>query len=55
MKFQKAAQATANLGDSTWVDTTVAMEFAASWKPLTKSKDSATRIITVASKLTENI
>ena len=34
MKLKKAAQATACSGDSTRVDTTVAMEFAASWKPL---------------------
>lgn len=30
MKFQNAAQATANLGASTRVETTVAIEFAAS-------------------------
>ena len=41
-KLKKAAQATARLGDSTRVDTTVAMELAASWKPLMKSKTSAT-------------
>jgi hypothetical protein len=40
--LKKAAQATAVIGDSTRVDTTVAMEFAASWKPLMKSKASAT-------------
>jgi hypothetical protein len=44
-KFQKAAHTTAANGDSTRVDTTVAMEFAASWKPLMKSKISATRTI----------
>ncbi|EAU62856.1 hypothetical protein STIAU_8438 [Stigmatella aurantiaca DW4/3-1] len=42
MKLKNAAQATARFGDSTRVDTTVAMEFAASWKPLMKSKTSAT-------------
>ena len=42
MKLKKAAQATARFGDSTRVDTTVAMELAASWKPLMKSKMSAT-------------
>ena len=33
-KLKKAAQTTALPGESTRVDTTVAMEFAASWKPL---------------------
>ena len=42
MKFKNAAQATAVIGASTRVDTTVAMEFAASWKPLMKSKARAT-------------
>ena len=32
-KLKKAAQATARRGVSTRVDTTVAMELAASWKP----------------------
>src|SRR5690349_18266053 len=41
-KLKNAAQATARFGDSTRVDTTVAMELAASWKPLMKSKTSAT-------------
>src|SRR5512145_3493953 len=45
MKLKNAAQATAKLGERTRVDTTVAIEFAASWKPLMKSKASATRII----------
>jgi hypothetical protein len=44
-KFQNAAHATAANGESTRVDTTVAMEFAASWNPLMKSKISATRTI----------
>ena len=42
MKLKKAAQATAMSGVSTRVETTVAMELAASWKPLMKSKASAT-------------
>ncbi len=33
-KLKKAAQTTALPGDSTRVDTTVAIELAASWKPL---------------------
>ena len=41
MKLKNAAQRTACCGLSTRVDTTVAMEFAASWKPLMKSKTSA--------------
>ena len=36
-KLKNAAQITASRGDSTRVDTTVAIELAASWKPLTKS------------------
>ena len=42
-KLKNAAQITAFCGDSTRVDTTVAMEFAASWKPLRKSNARATR------------
>src|SRR5579871_1184598 len=38
MKFQNAAQATARNGVSTRVETTVAMEFAASCQPLENSK-----------------
>ena len=34
MELKKAAQSTAWRGESTRVDTTVAMELAASWKPL---------------------
>jgi hypothetical protein len=34
-KLKNAAQTTATRGDSTRVDTTVAIELAASWKPLT--------------------
>ena len=36
-KLKKAAHITARRGVSTRVDTTVAIELAASWKPLTKS------------------
>src|SRR6266545_6003072 len=43
-KLKNAAQMTALPGDSTRVETTVAIEFAASWKPLMKSKVSATKI-----------
>ena len=52
-KLKKAAQATARRGDSTRVETTVAMELAASWKPLTKSKASAspTTTMTAASSM----
>ena len=42
-KLKKAAHTTACSGVSTRVDTTVAMELAASWKPLMKSKTRATR------------
>jgi len=38
MKFQKAAQRTARKGVSTRVETTVAMEFAASCQPFENSK-----------------
>src|SRR5438445_11795761 len=36
-KLKKAAHRTAMRGDSTRVETTVAIEFAASWNPLTTS------------------
>ena len=42
MKLKKAAQITAAPGLSTRVETTVAMELAASWKPLMKSNTRAT-------------
>src|ERR1051325_11482202 len=42
MQLNPAAHTTAADGVSTRVDTTVAMEFAASWNPLMKSKHSAT-------------
>src|SRR5690349_10541235 len=43
-KLKNAAHATAARGVSTRVDTTVAIEFAASWKPFMKSNASATRM-----------
>src|SRR3954452_2316538 len=42
-KLNTAAHTTACAGVSTRVETTVAIEFAASWKPLRKSKTRATR------------
>src|SRR3954466_11662281 len=48
-KLKNAAQATALLGDSTRVETTVAIEFAASWKPFRKSNVSATRMMKTTS------
>src|SRR5712691_59712 len=41
-KLKKAAHTAACRGESTLVDTTVAMEFAASWNPLKKSNARAT-------------
>src|SRR5215218_7209887 len=41
MKLNRAAQMTASRGVRTLVETTVAMELAASWKPLVKSNTSA--------------
>src|ERR1041385_4122674 len=46
-KLNVAAHSTAIRGDSTRVDTTVAIEFAASWKPLMMSKISATEMVTM--------
>src|SRR5690606_9011820 len=46
IRFMLAARPTACIGDSTLVATTVAMEFAVSWKPLMYSKVSATRMTT---------
>src|SRR5215203_2802836 len=43
-KLKNAAHATAYCGFSTRVDTTVAIEFAASWKPFMKSNASASAI-----------
>ena len=42
MKLKNAAQTTATFGDSTRVETTVAIELAASCRPLRKSKMRAT-------------
>ena len=47
MKLNAAAQTTANPGERTRVDTTVAIELAASWNPLMKSKASATTMIAI--------
>src|SRR5262249_54146844 len=44
-KLKNAAHSTATFGDKTRVDTTVAIEFAASWKPLMTSKPSARTIV----------
>ena len=46
MKLNTAAHTTAMRGDSTRVETTVAIELAASWNPLTKSKASAIAMTT---------
>src|SRR5215204_1187462 len=43
MKLKNAAQMTAMRGVNTRVETTVAIEFAASWNPLVKSNTSASR------------
>src|SRR5882672_4817109 len=50
IKLKKAANITARTGESTRVETTVAMELAASWNPLVKSKSRAmaTIIATIA-------
>src|SRR5579871_2213499 len=45
MKLNAAAHSTAYFGDNTRVDTTVAIEFAASWNPLMTSKISATTMV----------
>src|SRR5436305_11155221 len=44
-KLKIAAQSTASFGESTRVETTVAMLLAESWKPFRKSKTKATRIV----------
>ncbi len=49
-KLKNAAQTTACSGESTRVDTTVAIELAASWKPLMKSKTSATKMMPTTSE-----
>ena len=50
-KLKNAAHATACRGESTRVETTVAMEFAASWKPLKKSNASATAMIRTTARV----
>src|SRR2546426_6932321 len=50
MKLKNAAQTTAMRGERTRVETTVAMELAASWKSLRKSKVRATRMSRTANK-----
>ena len=46
-KLKKAAQITAKRGDNTRVETTVAIELAASCRPLVKSKVKAIKIIKI--------
>ena len=46
-KLKNAAHSTAKRGDRTRVETTVAIELAASWKPLTKSNASAIAMTTM--------
>jgi hypothetical protein len=53
-KLKKAAQATAFEGESTRVETTVAIELAASWKPFRKSKVSATRMMKTTTDSSED-
>src|SRR5688500_17468161 len=55
MKLKNAAHATACRGVSTRVATTVAMEFAESWKPLMKSKMNATRTIARTYQITSGV
>src|SRR5579871_316402 len=50
MKFQNAAHATARNGDSTRVETTVAIEFAASCQPLENSKARVRKTTTIRSE-----
>src|ERR1043166_6008247 len=55
-KLKNAAQITAQCGLSTRVETTVAIELAASWKPFMKSKASATSTRnTTTPKLIESV
>ena len=51
MKLKKAAQTTASCGLSTRVDTTVAIELAASCRPFRKSNNRATPIRTMMVKV----
>src|SRR4051812_46818251 len=51
MKLKNAAHRTACVGLNTRVETTVAIELAASWKPLRKSNTSATKMMKIASEM----
>src|SRR5437764_4322737 len=50
-KLNTAAHSTASFGESTRVETTVAMLFAASWKPFRKSNARATKIVISSSRM----
>src|SRR5206468_8307824 len=52
-KLKNAAHTTAWSGVSTRVETTVAIELAASWKPLMKSKTTATKMMKTTAVNTE--
>src|SRR5215213_2674234 len=54
MKLKKAAQRTASRGVSTLVETTVAIELAASWKPLVKSNTRASATIAMTESRTRS-
>ena len=49
IKLKNAANMTAFLGDSAFVETTVEMELAESWNPLVKSKTSAMPMMMIMS------
>ena len=51
-KLKNAAHRTASRGESTRVETTVAIELAASWKPLMTSKASAIATVMMTSSET---
>jgi hypothetical protein len=51
-KLKNAAHSTATCGDSTRVDTTVAIELAESWNPLTTSNASATTMVMMTTVVT---
>src|SRR5688572_31154792 len=55
MKLKNAAHATACSGVSTRVATTVAIEFAESWKPLMKSNMNATATIARTYQITSGV
>ena len=50
MKLKNAAHMTAKRGERTLVETTVAIEFAESWKPFNKSKISAKAMTGIISR-----